>query len=107
LANSLINVRAIINHFNTKIDSWSVIHQIPSLTEQQVLDVVRSNYDTLTLKLQDGLDQHENHNPEKLKETPFFTNLMRKVIIEYKESSSCIESDEQQALLKDVLSLFS
>ena len=41
----------------------------------QVLDVVRGNYDTLTLKLQDSLDQYERYS-EKPKETSFFTQLV-------------------------------
>lgn len=107
LANSLINIKAIINHFNAKIEAWSVTHQLPSLTEIQVLEIVRSNYDSLTLKLQDGLDQYENHNPEKVKDSKFYSTLMKKVIVEYKESCNQIENWEQKILLKDVLSLVS
>lgn len=42
----------------------------------QVLEVVRSNYDTLTLKLQDGLDQFERYS-EQPKEVAFFKELVR------------------------------
>lgn len=42
----------------------------------QVLEVVRSNYDTLTLKLQDGLDQFERY-AEQPKEVAFFKELVR------------------------------
>ena len=41
----------------------------------QVLEVVRSNYDSLTLKLQDNLDQYERY-AEKPKETAYFTQLV-------------------------------
>lgn len=41
----------------------------------QVLEVVRANYDTLTLKLQDNLDYFEKYT-EKAKETAFFTQLV-------------------------------
>ena len=41
----------------------------------QVLEVVRSNYDTLTLKLQDGLDQFERYS-EQPKEAAFFKELV-------------------------------
>ena len=37
--------------------------------------MVRSNYDTLTLKLQDNLDNYEKY-AEKAKETGFFTQLV-------------------------------
>lgn len=39
--------------------------------------MVRSNYDTLTLKLQDGLDQFERYS-EQPKEATFFKELVRK-----------------------------
>ena len=42
----------------------------------QVLEVVRSNYDTLTLKLQDNLDHFDKY-AEKLSEAAFFTQLVR------------------------------
>ena len=31
-------------------------HQVPSLTEQQVFEVVRNNYESLVLSLNDSLD---------------------------------------------------
>lgn len=46
------------------------------LSSRQVLEVVRSNYDTLTLKLQDGLDQFERYS-EQPKEVAFFKELVR------------------------------
>lgn len=48
----------------------------PLLWSHQVLEVVRSNYDTLTLKLQDGLDQFERYS-EQPKEVAFFKELVR------------------------------
>ena len=42
----------------------------------QVLSVIRSNYDTLTLKLQENLDHYEKYS-EKPKEAAFFTQLVR------------------------------
>lgn len=58
----------------------------------QVLEVVRSNYDTLTLKLQDGLDQYERYS-EQHKEAAFFKELV-----------SCLDS-EQSTAIKAVQSL--
>ena len=40
-----------------------------------MLEVVRANYDTLTLKLQDGLDQYERYS-EQHKEAAFFKELV-------------------------------
>ena len=45
----------------------------------QVLSVIRSNYDTLTLKLQENLDHYEKYS-EKPKEAAFFTQLVRVAI---------------------------
>ena len=41
----------------------------------QVLSVIRSNYDTLTLKLQENLDHYEKYS-EKPKEAAYFTQLV-------------------------------
>jgi len=41
----------------------------------KVLEIVRSNYDSLTLKMQDSLDQFERYS-EKPKETTFFSQLV-------------------------------
>uniref|UniRef100_A0A452HP26 Armadillo-like helical domain-containing protein n=1 Tax=Gopherus agassizii TaxID=38772 RepID=A0A452HP26_9SAUR len=72
---ALVNIRAIINHFNPKIESYAAVNHISQLSEEQVLEVVRSNYDTLTLKLQDGLDQYERYS-EQHKEAAFFKELV-------------------------------
>ena len=66
---------AIINHFTPKIDSWAAVNHQASLTPEQVLEVIRSNYDTLTLKLQDNLD-HYNKYSEQPCEANFFTQLV-------------------------------
>ncbi|XP_074640845.1 armadillo-like helical domain-containing protein 3 [Tubulanus polymorphus] len=79
LTSHLVNVRAIINHFTPKVDSWATANHLSSLTEDQVLEVVRTNYDTLTLKLQENLDQFERYS-EKPKESSFFTTLVRSII---------------------------
>uniref|UniRef100_A0A3B5B249 Armadillo like helical domain containing 3 n=1 Tax=Stegastes partitus TaxID=144197 RepID=A0A3B5B249_9TELE len=77
VTHALVNVRAIINHFNPKIESYAAVNHISQLSEEQVLEVVRSNYDTLTLKLQDGLDQFERYS-EQPKEAAFFKELVRR-----------------------------
>lgn len=59
LNNALFNVRAIIKHFNPKIDQWLASSSLSTPTEEQILDIVKKNYDSLTLKLQDLLDHYE------------------------------------------------
>ena len=41
----------------------------------QVLEVVRNNYDSLTLKLHDSLDQYEKY-AEKPQHANFFANMV-------------------------------
>ncbi|XP_050295406.1 armadillo-like helical domain-containing protein 3 isoform X2 [Anthonomus grandis grandis] len=61
LNNALFNVRAIIKHFNPKIEQWLASNNLSTPTEEQILDIVKKNYDSLTLKLQDLLDHYERY----------------------------------------------
>jgi hypothetical protein len=72
---TILFLRSIINHFTPKIDAWSTANHIASLTEQQVLEVVRSNYESLTLKLEEDLDQYERYSEENT-EINYFLNLV-------------------------------
>uniref|UniRef100_A0A8C4XYC0 Armadillo like helical domain containing 3 n=1 Tax=Gopherus evgoodei TaxID=1825980 RepID=A0A8C4XYC0_9SAUR len=96
---ALVNIRAIINHFNPKIESYAAVNHISQLSEEQVLEVVRSNYDTLTLKLQDGLDQYERYS-EQHKEAAFFKELVRSISINVRRSLA-FNTLSQEVLLKE------
>ncbi|CAH0719983.1 unnamed protein product, partial [Brenthis ino] len=61
LANCLVNVRAIIQHFSPKIDAWLASQNLSTPSEDQILEVVRKNYDSLILKLQEGLEAYERY----------------------------------------------
>lgn len=80
LMNSLVNILAIVKHFQNKIKDWLTCQGLSTPTEEQVLEVVRKNYD-LTLKLQDSLDHYERYN-ERPKHVQFFTNMVRDVVID-------------------------
>ncbi|RUS72061.1 hypothetical protein EGW08_020176, partial [Elysia chlorotica] len=97
LINHLVNIRAIINHFSPKVEAWTAANHLSSLTEEQVLEVVRGNYDTLTLKLQDSLDQFERYS-EKPRETPFFTNQVRTIMSDVRKSVTNLSSHQHDAL---------
>ncbi|XP_064601985.1 LOW QUALITY PROTEIN: armadillo-like helical domain-containing protein 3 [Liolophura sinensis] len=99
MINCLVNIRAIINHFTPKVDTWAAVNHLSSLTEEQVLEVVRSNYDTLTLKLQDSLDQFERYS-ETPRETSFFTQLVRSIISDVKKSVGNYSVQPQDMLLE-------
>lgn len=78
LLNALVNILAIIKHFQIKIKEWLASQSLSTPTEEQILEVVRKNYD-LTLKLQDSLDQYERYS-ENPKHISFFTNIVREVV---------------------------
>ncbi|XP_068178498.1 armadillo-like helical domain-containing protein 3 [Antennarius striatus] len=99
VTHALVNVRAIINHFNPKIESYAAVNHISQLSEDQVLEVVRSNYDTLTLKLQDGLDQFERYS-EQPKEAAFFKELVRSISLNVRKNVS-LNTLSQDVLLKE------
>ncbi|TRY78279.1 hypothetical protein TCAL_08766 [Tigriopus californicus] len=103
LTNSLVNVRAIIAHFNPKIDTWLSSQQLSTPSEEQILEVVKSNYDSLTLKLQEGLDQYE-HYVESPRHSSFFTNLVRSVIHDTRQSI-VLNDLELQTVLQDFSSI--
>ncbi|CAL8388291.1 unnamed protein product [Arctogadus glacialis] len=99
VTHSLVNVRAIINHFNPKIESYAAVNHISQLSEEQVLEVVRTNYDTLTLKLQDGLDQFERYS-EQPREAAFFKELVRSISLNVRRNVS-LSTMSQDLLLKE------
>ncbi|KAF3844016.1 hypothetical protein F7725_016064 [Dissostichus mawsoni] len=99
VTHALVNVRAIVNHFNPKIESYASVNHISQLSEEQVLEVVRSNYDTLTLKLQDGLDQFERYS-EQPKEAAFFKELVRSISLNVRKNVS-LNTLSQDVLLKE------
>ena len=100
LIGNIVNIRAISTHFVPKIDHWCTANEIGSITPDQVLDVVRSNYDSLTLKLIDGLDHYDRYT-EKPKETLFFTQLVRSVAQDVR-GSVLLSRLEQMTLLSEL-----
>ncbi|XP_068712035.1 armadillo-like helical domain-containing protein 3 [Montipora foliosa] len=103
LASSLVNVRAIVNHFTPKIDSWAAVNHLTSLSSEQVLTVIRSNYDTLTLKLQENLDHYEKYS-EKPREAAFFTQLVRSIVVDVRRTIH-VSNLEQFSLLQEFASI--
>ncbi|GCB69585.1 hypothetical protein scyTo_0010584 [Scyliorhinus torazame] len=67
--------------------------------DKKVLEVVRSNYDTLTLKLQDGLDQYERYS-EQPKEAAFFKELVRSISLNVRKNLA-VNTLSQEILLKE------
>lgn len=94
LMNQMSNIKSIINHFTPKIDAWSNENKVASLTEEQVLQIVRTNYDSLTLKLEDDLDQYDRY-AENPNEKNFFSNLTKKIIQDTRSNLSDISKFDQ------------
>ncbi|ERL86513.1 armadillo-like helical domain-containing protein 3 [Dendroctonus ponderosae] len=88
LNNALFNVRAIIKHFNPKIDQWLASSNLSTPTEDQILDIVKKNYDSLTLKLQDLLDHYERYT-EKPHYTSFFTGMVKSILSDTRSNFGC------------------
>lgn len=95
----MINIRNIIKHFTPKIEHWLLSTNLSTPSEEQILDVVRKNYDSLTLKLQDSLDQYERYS-EKPKHTAFFTSMLQYVINDTKQNID-FSSVDLQIVMQD------
>ena len=78
LLNALVNILAIVKHFQNKIKEWLAEQGLSTPTEEQILEVVRKNYD-LTLKLQDSLDHYERY-AEAPRHTAFFNAMVKDVV---------------------------
>ena len=103
LTSSLINVKATIAHFNLKIEAFSSQNQIVTLSEEQVLEVFRNNYDSLTLKFSDNLDQFEPYDCTKEVEMDFFAKILASIIDDYGNAGLLTVSfDEQHNLVQQI-----
>ena len=103
LTNGLVNIRAITSHFNPKINAWLAAQQLSTPTEDQILDVVKSNYDSLTLKLQEGLDQYERY-VESPSHSEFFDKLLQNVVQDTR-NQIVLNDLELQVVLQDFSSI--
>lgn len=90
----IVNILSIINHFSPKIESWTAENQVASVTPEQVLNVIKNNYDTLTLKLQDNLDIYDRY-VENPKEVTFFRNTIRHLTLDTRHNMASITFDAQ------------
>ncbi|XP_047128178.1 armadillo-like helical domain-containing protein 3 isoform X1 [Hydra vulgaris] len=102
LTSCLVNVRAIIHHFSPKINSWSQKNNKFSLSEEEVLTILRENYDTLTLKLMDGLDSYVKRVASS--DFSFFTQMVRSITNRVR-SKLDISNLEQRSVLEEFSSI--
>ena len=64
--------------------------------------MIRSNYDTLTLKLQENLDHYEKYS-EKPKEAAFFTQLVSSWIQKKKKQRERTKASQSELWAGDVI----
>lgn len=87
LLNSLVNILTIIKHFQIKIKEWLTKKNLSTPSEEQILSVVRDNYD-LTLKIQDNLDSYERYNESK--HAAFFNSIVTDIVTDLR-SKNCLK----------------
>eukprot|EP01125_Pyxidicula_operculata_P020411 TRINITY_DN7531_c0_g1_i2.p1 TRINITY_DN7531_c0_g1~~TRINITY_DN7531_c0_g1_i2.p1 ORF type:complete len:405 (+),score=65.24 TRINITY_DN7531_c0_g1_i2:1225-2439(+) len=63
--NDLYNIKTILSHFQDKLTDWTKLNPGQYLSSEQVLQIIRSNYDSLKLILQDDLDRFESFQETK------------------------------------------
>ncbi|KJE93802.1 hypothetical protein CAOG_04545 [Capsaspora owczarzaki ATCC 30864] len=93
---NIVNILSIINHFSPKIEAWTAENQVASVTPEQVLAVIKNNYDTLTLKLQDNLDQYDKY-AENPREVSFFRTAVRHLVVDTRHHHATTHFDPQEA----------
>jgi hypothetical protein len=94
---SLKNIQSIISHYTPKMAAWMSNHPGANMDADQVLEVIRTNYDTLTLKLQDNLDYFEKYS-ERPNESGFFAQLLRIVVTDCRQSLSLTNLQQKMVL---------
>jgi hypothetical protein len=83
-AQNLENMNTIIRHFTSKIDQWEAANAQNFIsTPAQVMELIRTNYETLKLTLQDDLDSYDAYL-ENPREVPFFRQLIRTIVADYR-----------------------
>ncbi|THD28353.1 hypothetical protein D915_000746 [Fasciola hepatica] len=97
------NIRSIVNHFKAKIDAFSTANSLTSLTEMQVLEVVRENYDSLTLRVHEDLDVPETYLEEE--DHILFETLVETVLKQMRKD--CMETSlEMQSYLHELSAIY-
>jgi hypothetical protein len=80
---NMSNVKTIVDYFTTKLEHWAVNNPDKTMSYDQVMQVIRANYETLKLKLEDTLDKYEPFS-ENPKEVSFFRSAIRSVVNDFK-----------------------
>ncbi|KAA0200353.1 Succinate dehydrogenase (Ubiquinone) iron-sulfur protein [Fasciolopsis buskii] len=99
----IFSPRSIVNHFKAKIAAFSTANSLTSLTENQVLEVVRDNYDSLTLRVHDDLNVPEIYVEED--DRLLFETLVETVLKQTRKD--CMETSlELQSYFHEFSAIF-
>ena len=101
VVSSLDNIELIISHFTSKINETK---SDQPLTEDEIREIIRSHYDTLSIKVKDDLDIYENYEPERL----FFKKKVIKKIIDQMKITHLnnldqLINEDQQFIMQSIL----
>nr|SVE70289.1 EOG090X027A [Daphnia similis]SVE70913.1 EOG090X027A [Daphnia similis]SVE71544.1 EOG090X027A [Daphnia similis]SVE72177.1 EOG090X027A [Daphnia similis] len=99
LSAALINVRAIGQHFKPKVEMWMESQKLSTPTQDQILEVVRSHYDSLTLKLHESLDAYERY-AERPPVAAFLSSILRSVVSVIRSTTDPSSIDAHRMLLE-------
>lgn len=99
LSAALINVRAIGQHFKPKVEMWLETQKLSTPTQDQILDVVRAHYDSLTLKLHESLDAYERY-AERPPVAAFLSSILRSVVSVTRTTTDPSTIDAHRLLLE-------
>lgn len=93
---NLENLKTILFHFSEKIEEWATnnLGAVVSISVvcillllslfSQVMDIIKQNYETLTLKLVDNLDTFTMYSEEPY-EMAFFIELFSVMVADYQK----------------------
>jgi hypothetical protein len=74
---------SIVNHFGKQVDDWCSSNPSLAMSQEQVSNIIKSNYESLRLKFQGNLDYYEPY-VENPKEISFFRQFIRIMVFDFK-----------------------
>lgn len=57
----MYNMKTILNHFSEKLEHYQASNPGAQISDKMVLEIIKNNYETLKLKLQDSLDKFDSY----------------------------------------------
>jgi len=84
------NIKTIVTHFGSLIDGWCADNPSSPLSQEKVHNIIRTNYDSLRLKLLENLEWYSPYN-ENPKEATFFRQFIRLLVFDWKTANENYE----------------